>query len=73
MACPALRRLSPFLTVSDLGVCQVVALVVVQREAEAALILPQVVAHEVGVLCQVDGLQREAPQALPPVNGLQGK
>jgi hypothetical protein len=49
---------------------QVIALVVVQREAQAALILPQVVAHEVGVLGQVDRLQGKPPQALPPINRL---
>lgn len=53
-----------------LRVRQVVALVVVQREAQAALILAEVVAHEVRVLRQVDGLQRQPPQPLPPVDRL---
>lgn len=53
-----------------LGVRQVVALVVVQREAQAALVLAQVVAHEVRVPRQVDRLQRQPPQPLPPVDGL---
>jgi hypothetical protein len=53
-----------------LGVRKVVALVVVQREAQAALVLAEVVAHEVRVLRQVDGLQRQPPQPLPPVNCL---
>lgn len=53
-----------------LGVSEVVALVVVEGEAELALIASQVVAHEVGVLGQVDRLQRQPPQPLPPVDRL---
>ena len=54
----------------DLSMRQVVALVVVQRQAQAALVLPQVVAHEIRILRQIDGLQGKPPQPLPPVDGL---
>lgn len=40
-----------------LSVRQVVPLVVVQRQAKLALITPEVVSHEVGVLGEVDGLE----------------
>ena len=53
-----------------LRVRQVVPLVLVHREAEAALVLPQVVAHEVGVFRDVDGLQGEAAEALAAVDVL---
>lgn len=53
-----------------LRVRQVVPLVVVQRQAKLALIAAEVVAHEVGVLGEVDGLEGEAAEALPPVDGL---
>ena len=53
-----------------LRVRQVVPLVGVQREAQAALVLPQVVAHEVRVLAQVDRLQCQPPQPLAPVHSL---
>ena len=53
-----------------LRVGQVIALVVVQRQAEAALVLAQVVSHEVWVFCQVNRLQRQPPQPLPSVNRL---
>ena len=56
---------------AHLGMGQVVPLVVVQREAQTALILAQVVAHEVWVLREVNRLQRKTPQPLPPINGLQ--
>lgn len=38
-----------------LGVCEIAALIVVQRQAEFALVGAQVVLHEVGVLIDVDG------------------
>lgn len=53
-----------------LRVRQVVPLVVVQRQAKFALVAAEMVAHEVGVLGKVDGLEGEAPEALPPVDGL---
>lgn len=53
-----------------LRVRQVVPLVVVQRQAEFALVAAEMVAHEVGVLGEVDGLHGEAAEALPPVDGL---
>lgn len=53
-----------------LRVSQVVPLVVVQRQAQLALVAAEVVAHEVGVLGEVDGLEGEAAEALPPVDGL---
>lgn len=53
-----------------LSMCKVVAFIVVQREAQSAFILPKVIAHKVGVLGQVNSLQRQAPQALSSVNGL---
>ena len=55
----------------DLSMRQVVALVVVQRQAQAALVLPQVVAHEIRILRQIDGLQGQPPQPLSPVDGLE--
>ncbi len=58
---------------THLGVGKVVALIVVQGETQAALILAQVVAHEVGVLREVDGFQRQPAQPLPPVDGLQSQ
>ena len=51
-----------------LGVREVVALVVVEREAQLALVRPQVVLHEVRVLHQVDSLQRELSQPLSPID-----
>lgn len=53
-----------------LRVRQVVPLVVVQRQAQLALVAAEVVAHEVGVLGKVNGLEGEAAEALPPVDGL---
>ena len=53
-----------------LRVREVVPLVVVERQAELALIAAEMVSHEVGVLGEVDGLEREPAQALPPVDGL---
>ena len=38
-----------------------------QCQAELALIRAEVVAHEVGVLLEVDGLRRQGGQPLPPV------
>ena len=55
---------------ADLCVCQVVALVVMEGETQTALILPQVVAHEVGVLREVDRLQGKPAQALSSVDSL---
>ena len=55
---------------SHLCMRKVIALVVVKRQAQAALILPQVVAHEVGVLAEIDRLQRKPPQTLTAVNRL---
>ena len=65
---PALRlvhRAGPCLRVG-----QIVALVVVQRQAQAALVLAQVIAHKVRVFREVDRLQRQPPQTLSPVDGL---
>lgn len=50
-----------------LGVCEVAALIVVQRQAEFALVGAQMVFHEIGVLIDVDGLQRQLPEPLPAV------
>ena len=47
--------------------CQIRCLVVVQRETELALVRAEVVAHEVGVLLEVDGLGRQGRQPLAPV------
>jgi hypothetical protein len=47
---------------------QVAALVGVQRQTEAALVCADVVAHEVGVFGDVDGLQRQLPQPLPSLH-----
>lgn len=67
----ARRALGEVLLVAlALRVRQVVALVVVQRQAQAALVRAQVVAHEVRVLGQVDGLQRQLAQPLAPVDRL---
>ena len=46
---------------------QIRCLVVVQRETELALVRAEVVAHEVGVLLEVDGLGRQGRQPLAPV------
>lgn len=53
-----------------LRVREVVALVVVQREAELALVAAQVVAQQVRVLGDVRRLQRQLPQPLAPVDAL---
>lgn len=53
-----------------LRVRQVVPLVVVQRQAQLALIAAEVIAHEIGVLGEVDSLEGQAAEALPPVDGL---
>jgi len=68
LACGALGEVG--LMPLPLRVRQVVPLVVVQRQAELALVAAEVVAHEVGVLGEVDGLESEAAEALPPVDGL---
>ncbi len=52
--------------------CQVVAFIGVQREAQATFILTQMVAEKVGILGQVDGLQGKTTQALTACNGLGG-
>lgn len=54
----------------SLGVGEVVALVVVKREAELALVASEVVAHKIGILGQVDSFQRQPPQPLSTVDGL---
>ena len=46
---------------------QIRGLVVVQSEAELALVCAEMVPHEVGVLLEVDGLRRQGGQPLPPV------
>mmetsp|Transcript_4139 Transcript_4139/g.10620 ORF Transcript_4139/g.10620 Transcript_4139/m.10620 type:complete len:203 (-) Transcript_4139:71-679(-) len=51
-----------------LGVREVVPLVPVQGQAQSALVRAEVVAHEVGVLGEVDRLQGELAQSLPPVH-----
>jgi hypothetical protein len=51
----------------SLRVRQVRRLVVVQRQAQLALVRPQVVAHKVGVLLKVDGLGGKGGQALATV------
>lgn len=50
-----------------LGVREVTPLVVVQRQAQLALVGAQMVLHEVGVLVDVDGFQGQLPEALPTV------
>ena len=50
-----------------LCVSQIGGLIVVQCQAELALISAEVVPHEVGVLLEVDGLCRQSSQPLPPV------
>lgn len=50
-----------------LGVRKVAALVVVQRQAQLAFVRAQVVFHEVRVLIDVDGLQRQLPEPFPTV------
>lgn len=52
-----------------LRVRQVVPLVVVQRQAKLTLVTAEVVAHEVGVLGEIDGLEGEAAEALAAVDG----
>lgn len=51
-----------------LGVRQVTPLVVVQGQAQLALVGAQVVLHEVRVLVDVNGLQGQLPEALPAVS-----
>lgn len=53
-----------------LRVGQVVPLVVVESQAQLALVASQVVPHEVGVLDEVDGLQRQSPEPLAAVDRL---
>jgi hypothetical protein len=56
-----------------LRVREVVALVVVQRQAELALVRAEMVLHKIWVLHQIDRLQRELAQALAPIHlGLGG-
>jgi hypothetical protein len=55
----------------NLGVRQVVALIGVQRQAQLALNLAQVVAHVVRVLGQVNRLQRQPTQPLTAIHRLQ--
>ena len=50
-----------------LCVGQVRGLIVVQCQAELALVCAEVVPHKVGVLLEVDGLRRQGGQPLPPV------
>ena len=57
---------------SPLRVRQVAALALVDRQAQAALVLPQVVAHEVWVLRDVYRLEGEAAEALAAVDVLLG-
>lgn len=52
----------------SLCVREVVSLRVVQREAQLALVRAEVVPHEVRVLGQVDGFERELPQPLPAID-----
>lgn len=50
-----------------LGMGQVAPLIVMQGQAEFALIGPQVVLHKIRVLVDVDGFKGQLPQPLPPV------
>lgn len=50
-----------------LGVRKVAPLIVVQCQAQLALVGAQVVLHEVRVLVDVDGFQGQLPQALPAI------
>lgn len=54
-----------------LRMCQVVAFVVVQRQAQPTLDLPQVVADVVRIFRKVDRLERQPSQPLSPVDRLQ--
>jgi len=51
--------------------CKVVSLVVVQCEAESALILAQVVAHEIRIFREIDGFQSKPAQPLSSVDRLE--
>eukprot|EP00624_Nannochloropsis_granulata_P005024 evm.model.NODE_35542_length_20336_cov_24.742279.3 len=50
-----------------LGVGQVIPFIVVEGQAQFALVRAQVVAHKIGIFIQVDGLQSQLPQAFPAV------
>ena len=68
---PERRALRELLLVAlALRVREVRRLRAVHRAAQAALVRPEVVAHEVRVARQVDALQRQLPQPLPPVQRL---
>ena len=64
--CRPLRQV--LLVLLSLRVREIVSLVRVDRQAQPALVAPQVVSHEVGILAQVDGLQGQPPQPLPPAH-----
>lgn len=53
----------------SLRVGQVIALVLVQCQAKLALVASEVVAHEVGVFGEVDGLEGESSETLFAVDG----
>ena len=55
---------------APLRVREVAPFALVHRQAQAALVLPQVVSHEVGVLGDVYGLEGEAAEALTAVDVL---
>ena len=52
----------------SLRVREVISLCIVQRKTQLALVGADVVPHEVRVLGQVNGLEREFPEPLPPVD-----
>ena len=51
-----------------LRVRQIVPLVVVERETQLTLVLPEMISHEVRVLVQVHRLLRQLPQPLPTID-----
>lgn len=55
------------LVLFPLGMREVAPLIVVECQAQLAFIRAQVVLHEIRVLVDVDGLQGQLPEALPPV------
>ena len=68
---PGLSRGSPCqigLMFFSLGVREVAALIGVQCEAESALVGADVIAHEIGILGDVDGLKGQFSQSLLPLN-----
>lgn len=52
-----------------LSVGQVVSLIVVQSQTKLAFIAAKMIAHEIGIFRQIDGLEGQSPETLSTVDG----